>query len=228
MQTLPGPLQHTDPPAILALDAGGYPRRWIGLEEAATCYVRGAVAWDLGEHAFVLRGGVNRASGRQSELTLRSIVALRGDTIVRAPRDRVPVVVREMLFARDRHVCAYCGGKYRLADLTAEHVLPQSKGGRDTWTNLVSACKPCNLRKGNRTPEQAGMPLLYVPYVPSQHEAFILRNRRILADQMEFLMAGVPAGSRLHAHVAVGKVATPRQPAGQALSSRMVRGRGHR
>ncbi|MFM7570545.1 MAG: HNH endonuclease, partial [Betaproteobacteria bacterium] len=102
------------------------------------------------------------------------------------------------------------------------------KGGRDTWTNLVSACKPCNLRKGNRTPEQAGMPLLYVPYVPSQHEAFILRNRRILADQMEFLMAGVPAGSRLHAHVAVGKVATPSEPAGQALSSRMVRGRGHR
>ena len=45
--------------------------------------------------------------------------------------------------------------------------------------------------------EQARMPLLYVPYVPSQHEAFILRNRRILADQMEFLMAGVPAGSRL-------------------------------
>jgi 5-methylcytosine-specific restriction endonuclease McrA len=198
MQTRSGPFQIADPPAILALDVGGYPRRWIGLEEAATCYVRGAVAWDLGEHAFVLRGGVNRSSGRRSELTLRSIVALRGDSTVRISRDRVPVVVREMLFARDRHVCAYCGGHFRLADLTAEHVLPQSKGGRDTWTNLVSACKPCNLRKGNRTPEQAAMPLLYVPYVPSQHEAFILRNRRILADQMEFLMAGVPAGSRLH------------------------------
>ena len=194
-----GPMQYTDPPAILALDAGGYPRRWIGLEEAATCYVRGAVAWDLGDHAFVLRGGISRASGRRSELTLRSIVALRGETVVRASRDRVPVVVREMLFARDRHVCAYCGGRFRLVDLTAEHVLPQSKGGRDIWTNLVSACKPCNLRKGDRTPEQARMPLLYVPYVPSQHEAFILRNRRILADQMEFLMAGVPAGSRLRA-----------------------------
>ena len=198
MQTRSGPFQIADPPAILALDPGGFPRRWIGLEEAATCYVRGAVAWDLGEHAFVLRGGINRALGRQSELTLRSIVALRGDSVVRVPRDRAPAVVREMLFARDRHICAYCGGHFRLADLTAEHVLPQSKGGRDTWTNLVSACKPCNLRKANRTPEQARMPLLYVPYVPSQHEAFILRNRRILADQMEFLMAGVPAGSRLH------------------------------
>lgn len=202
MQMRSGPMQYTDPPAILALDPGGYPRRWIGLEEAATCYVRGAVAWDLGDHAFVLRGGISRASGHRSELTLRSIVALRGETVVRASRDRAPVVVREMLFARDRHVCAYCGGRFRVADLTAEHVLPQSKGGRDTWTNLVSACKPCNLRKGDRTPEQARMPLLYVPYVPSQHEAFILRNRRILADQMEFLMAGVPAGSRLRAEAA--------------------------
>ncbi len=202
MQMRSGPKQYTDPPAILALDAGGYPRRWIGLEEAATCYARGVVAWDLGDHAFILRGGINRASGFRSELTLRSIVALRGETAVRASRDRAPVVMREMLFARDRHVCAYCGGRFRLADLTAEHVLPQSKGGRDTWTNLVSACKPCNLRKGDRTPEQARMPLLYVPYVPSLHEAFILRNRRILADQMEFLMAGVPAGSRLRAEPA--------------------------
>ena len=193
----PDPVAHPFPPVILALDAGGFPRRWLGLEETASCYVRGAVAWDLGEHAFTLRGGLNRATGRRSELTLRSIVALHGDSAGRFVRDRAPAVIRDMLFSRDRQVCAYCGGRFRMGELTAEHVLPQSKGGRDTWTNLVSACKPCNLRKGNRTPEQARMPLLYVPYVPSQHEAFILRNRRILADQMEFLMAGVPAGSRL-------------------------------
>jgi len=199
MQTLPGPLQHADPPAILALDAGGYPRRWIGLEEAATCYVRGAVAWDLGDHAFVLRGGVNRATGRQSELTLRSIVALRGDTIVRAPRDRVPVVVREMLFARDRHVCAYCGGHFRDRDLSRDHVVPLSRGGADRWMNVVTACRACNSRKDNRSPEAARMPLLYLPYVPSRHEHLILQNRRILSDQMDYLMARVPRTSRLHA-----------------------------
>ncbi|HET6828395.1 MAG TPA: HNH endonuclease, partial [Ramlibacter sp.] len=54
-------------------------------------------------------------------------------------------------------------------------------------------------RKSNRTPEQARMPLLYTPYVPSLWEDFILRNRRILADQMEFLMAHLPKNSRLHA-----------------------------
>ena len=184
---------------ILVLDAAGTPRRWIGVEDAAGYYCRAMVAWDLGEHSFTLHGGTNRASGVRSTLTLRSIVAVRGGNPRRALRPAPPAVVREMLFARDRFLCAYCGGCYRHSELTADHVHPQSRGGRTIWTNLVSACKACNLRKANRTPEQAHMPLLYVPYVPSLHEAFILRNRRILADQMEFLMAGVPAGSRLHA-----------------------------
>ncbi len=185
--------------SILVLDAGGMPRRWLGVEDAVGYYYKRQVAWDLGDHAFTLRGGICRATGLRSSLTLRSIVAVRGDSPRRAHFERVPALTREMLFARDRFVCAYCGARHRASELTAEHVHPQSRGGRETWTNLVSACKPCNLRKGDRTPEQAHMPLLYVPYVPSVHEAFILRNRRILADQMEFLMAGVPAGSRLHA-----------------------------
>lgn len=186
-------------PSILALDAAGLPRRWIDLEAAAGYYCRGAVAWDLGEHAFTLHGGINRASGQQSRLVLRSIVAVRGERGSHRSPPQAPALSREMLFARDRMVCAYCGGRYRVADLTAEHVMPQSRGGANRWTNLVSACRPCNHRKGNRTPEEAGMSLLYVPYTPSLHEGFILRNRRILADQMAFLMAGVPPHSRLHA-----------------------------
>ena len=187
--------------SILVLDAGGTPRRWIGLEDAAGYYCKRQVAWDLGENSFTLRGGINRVSGQRSSLTLRSIVAIRNNGARRAPGGTVPALTREMLFARDRYLCAYCGTRHRPSELTAEHVQPQSRGGRNSWTNLVSACKPCNLRKGNRTPEQARMPLLYVPYVPNLHEAFILRNRRILADQMEFLMAGVPAHSRLHSEV---------------------------
>ena len=82
-------------------------------------------------------------------------------------------------------------------DLTREHIIPFAQNGVDTWMNVVTACKPCNHRKSHRTPEQAHMPLLYAPYVPSLWEDFILRNRRILADQMEFLMAHVPKSSRL-------------------------------
>jgi len=65
--------------------------------------------------------------------------------------------------------------------------------------NVVTACRACNQRKGNRTPEEAHMHLLYAPYVPNRAEFLILANRRILADQMEFLLASVPRSSRLHA-----------------------------
>jgi hypothetical protein len=183
--------------SILALDSGGSPRRWVGLEEAVGYYYKHQVAWDLGDNAFTLRGGISRMTGLRSELTVRSIIAIKGEAGKKIVFSRVPAFSREMLFARDRLLCAYCGVTYRASELTSEHVHPQSKGGKTSWTNLVTACKPCNMRKGNRTPEQAKMPLLYVPYSPNLHEAFILKNRRILADQMEFLMAGVPAHSRL-------------------------------
>jgi HNH endonuclease len=183
--------------SILALDAGGSPRRWVGLEEAVSYYYKHQVAWDLGDHAFTLHGGISRMTGLRSELTVKSIIAVRGEPGKKVIFSRVPAFSREMLFARDRLICAYCGDRFRVSELTSEHVQPQSKGGQTSWTNLVTSCKPCNMRKSNRTPEQAKMPLLYVPYTPNLHEAFILKNRRILADQMEFLMAGVPAHSRL-------------------------------
>jgi 5-methylcytosine-specific restriction endonuclease McrA len=63
--------------------------------------------------------------------------------------------------------------------------------------NVVTACRGCNVRKANRTPEEAKMPLIYAPYVPNRFEGFILRNRRILTDQMQFLLASVPRHSRL-------------------------------
>ena len=117
--------------------------------------------------------------------------------------DRLPEQVvklnRRNLFARDRNVCAYCGDHFHEDELTREHIIPFAQNGRDHWMNVVTACRACNHRKSNRTPEQARMPLIYAPYVPSLWEDFILRNRRILADQMEFLMAHLPKTSRLHA-----------------------------
>ena len=88
--------------------------------------------------------------------------------------------------------------QYLPEDLTREHIHPTSRGGYDSWMNCITACRPCNGRKGNRLPEEANMSLLYLPYVPSLHEDMILRGRRILADQMEFLLASVPRSSRLH------------------------------
>jgi 5-methylcytosine-specific restriction endonuclease McrA len=71
-----------------------------------------------------------------------------------------------------------------------------SRGGQDTWESVVSACLTCNLKKGGRSPQQAGMPLLAIPYKPSWVEHLILSNRNILADQMEFLVHHLPRERR--------------------------------
>ena len=81
----------------------------------------------------------------------------------------------------------YCGNKFKDASLTRDHIIPISKGGRDRWSNVVTACRHCNTRKGDRTPERANMPLLAIPYIPNWAEYLALSNRKILADQMEFL-----------------------------------------
>jgi 5-methylcytosine-specific restriction endonuclease McrA len=73
--------------------------------------------------------------------------------------------------------------------LTRDHVVPASRGGSSAWENCVTACRHCNQRKDDRTPEEAGMKLLAVPYTPNLAEYLILSNRRILADQMEFLLS---------------------------------------
>ncbi len=190
-----GPSSHD----ILALDIAGTPIRWIDFETAAGYYTTGKVSWELGDQKTTLHGGINRLTGRRSELELSTIIAIDGPPWKRRDSGaRVPLS-RAMLFTRDRHICAYCGGQFGPSQLEIEHVTPRSLGGSTVWQNLVSACRACNQRKGNRTPEQAGMPLLFVPYVPNRHEAFILSNRRILADQMSFLLAGVPRHSRLWA-----------------------------
>jgi hypothetical protein len=182
---------------ILALDVAGTPVRWIDCEAAASYYASGKVRWELGTERMVLHGGINRMLNRLSTLEIAAIIAIDGPRFkFRGDGNRI-ALTRTMLFARDRHVCAYCGHRFGAASLEMEHVTPSSRGGGTIWQNVVSACRACNQRKGNRTPEAAGMPLIYVPYVPNRHEAFILANRRILADQMTFLLAGVPRHSRL-------------------------------
>lgn len=90
-----------------------------------------------------------------------SIIRLKA--FVRVPYKRV-MLSRKNVLRRDKHRCQYCGNK---RDLTVDHVLPKSRGGRDTWENLVAACNRCNNRKGDRTPDEAGMPLARRPFRPS-------------------------------------------------------------
>lgn len=184
------------PPSILVLDSAGSPASWGTLEDAAYYAAKGLIAWELGETCMTLRGGHSSSTGRQSLLELKPIIALKGKAFaVKLPR--VPAFNRYQLFRRDKHLCAYCGLVFPERDLTVEHILPESRGGATSWMNCVAACKRCNNHKDCRTPEEARMPLLYVPYEPNRFEAFILENRRILADQQSFLLAGVGSNSRL-------------------------------
>ena len=89
---------------------------------------------------------------------------------VRVPfRQRAPWSRRGVL-VRDRHRCAYCGRRAT----TVDHVVPRAQGGQDTWLNTVASCAEDNHRKAARTPEEAGMPLLRQPFVPSPAEAMLL------------------------------------------------------
>ena len=75
----------------------------------------------------------------------RSILAIKGSGA--GAHRHAPGLTNQMLFVRDRQVCAYCGGRFMVRDLSRDHVVPVSRGGRDSWTNAVTACRGCNTRK---------------------------------------------------------------------------------
>jgi 5-methylcytosine-specific restriction endonuclease McrA len=180
---------------ILTLDSSGQPHHWISWQEAVTLRCKNLILWDFGDEDFMFRGGTNRASGTRTIVEVASIIALKSKFVY---KPRVPSLCSRNLFRRDLNLCAYCGVRFQEKNLTKDHIIPVSRGGQNTWTNLVTACTRCNGKKDDRTPEQAGMPLLYVPYVPNKAEGLILANKSILFDQMKFLLSFVPEHSRLH------------------------------
>ena len=97
------------------------------------------------------------------EMHIPSVVSLK--EYVRPARH--PAFTRFNVFLRDRFQCQYCGAR---EDLTFDHVIPRSKGGRTTWENVVAACSPCNLRKGNRLPSEIRMWPRQAPFQPSVHD----------------------------------------------------------
>jgi len=170
---------------ILKLTNGGLPVSWITHDQAAALYLKGLINWTLGDNKRILRGGIN-SQGVRSKLEISPIVAVVG---ARAKTRVVPLLTNKMLFKRDGFRCLYCGRGFGQKELTRDHVVPRGQGGADTWTNVVAACKPCNNFKGCRTPEQANMPLLAVPFVPNPFEAAYLAGRQVCSEQTEYLKA---------------------------------------
>ncbi|AMP02453.1 HNH endonuclease family protein [Collimonas pratensis] len=182
---------------ILTLDIAGNPFDWISPQDAVLYYASGKVAWEIGEGDIVFRGGYSRA-GIQSRIAVKPIIAIAGSAIMaRMLHMELPLGHHnDLLFRRDRYTCAYCGGRFPHNELSRDHVLARSRGGKDTWTNCVTACKDCNQEKGSKVLESF-RPLLYVPYVPCRAEHYLLSGRNVLADQHDYLAARLPKHSRM-------------------------------
>ena len=86
------------------------------------------------------------------------------------PLSRRPAFTRFNVFLRDRFVCQYCASALPAADLTFDHVIPRSRGGRTTWKNVVTACTECNLKKGNKLPRESGMRPRRKPAEPDTYQ----------------------------------------------------------
>jgi 5-methylcytosine-specific restriction endonuclease McrA len=190
---------------VLRTDVSGMPLEWVGYQDAVRLYHLEQVAYTCGTLLYRVHGGICAKTGRQSVIEVNSIIATHGRNreLLKLREAYVPPLNNPALFRRDSQLCLYCGEHFREHDLSRDHVTPVIQGGQDAWNNVVTACRRCNNHKAGRTPEQAGMQLLAVPFIPTHAEYIYLQGRRVLADQMEFLRAHFPRTSPLHGRLAL-------------------------
>jgi len=192
---------------VLRTDVSGMPLEWIGYQEAVRLIALDQVSYSLGRTLYRIRGGINAITGQRSAIEVNAIVASWGHH----PHAHLfsssytPPLSNKALFRRDQSLCLYCGLQFPSFMLSRDHIKPLSQGGKDRWANVVTACKRCNNHKAGRTPEQASMELLAIPFTPTHAEYIYLQGRQILADQMEFLLAHFPRNSVLRRRVEAGK-----------------------
>jgi len=159
---------------ILVLNAGYEP---LGL----TSIRRGVVLVQNQTADAVVEGGdYLRTPSRR--VSIPSVIRLK--RMIRRPFKRLSLS-RQNVFKRDGYTCQYCGSREKV--LTIDHVLPRSRGGQDTWENLVTACHDCNTRKGDRTPSEAGMSLMRQPRPPNHLAWITFELSSIPEEWMPFL-----------------------------------------
>lgn len=180
---------------ILRVNKSGQPMNWIDWQDAVLLYAREQVIWWLGEDPLRIYGGFNRVSNQRSYIDVHPIVAARG-AVKHSHFAGEPPLNNKELFRRDGHTCMYCLTELADRKLTRDHLIPVSRGGKDEWNNVVTACRHCNQKKADRLVQESGMRLHAIPYAPNYAEWLILRNRHILADQMTFLQAQCPKERR--------------------------------
>ncbi len=192
---------------VLRTDVAGMPLEWIGYQDAVKLICLEQVSYALGSVLYKLHGGINAITGLRTEIPVNAILATHGAHPAgeKFYHHYTPPLSNRALFRRDQNLCLYCGDKFPDFMLSRDHVKPLAQKGEDTWANVVTACKRCNNHKGSLTPEQAGMQLLAIPFVPTHAEYVYLQGRRILADQMDFLVQHFPRNSVLRRRLEGGE-----------------------
>lgn len=160
----------------LKLDSSFRPVEVIDAVEALVLCIVGK-AMPVEEYAEEIRT-VTKKFVLPSVIALKKVIKFRLTTM--APS-------RDNVFWRDNNQCQYCTKTFLKEELTLDHVIPRSKGGKNTWTNLVTACKKCNQKKGNRTPDGACMPLLRAPYKPKTNILRAVNKSQINPIWKEYL-----------------------------------------
>lgn len=178
---------------VLTLDQYGQPNGWANWQTAVCYKAKDMIMWSLGTIQVVAHGGKSRMTGEMSYVEVPSIIAIRN---THNKKYRTPPLTNSNLFRRDNNICCYCGHTFHESLLTREHIHPESKGGKDTWMNCITSCKPCNNHKADRLLKDTGLELLYIPYVPDRNEMLILKNKMINQEQHEFISSFLPSHSR--------------------------------
>src|SRR5260221_4779331 len=188
---------HTHPLSqqILRADIPGMPLEWVDYREAARLYHTEQVAYTCGTLLYRLYGGTCARTGLRTIVDVNSIIATLG--VTGNPGNLrgaayTPPLNNQTLFRRDAYLCLYCGARFTYSLLSRDHVTPFSRGGRDTWKNVVSACRRCNNAKASRTPEQAGMQLLAGAVTPTPTEDKFFKGPPVLAHHIGYFIAPLP------------------------------------
>lgn len=148
---------------VLQLNAAYEPTRIITVKRALTLLTKGKAVVELATEREIYPG-----------IYLPSVIRIL--TYRHVPL-RMQIVTRKNIHIRDGYRCGYCGEAFPGSELTLDHIMPKSRGGKESWDNLISACKRDNHRKADRNPEEAGMALLFRPLPSTVHTArFLLRS----------------------------------------------------
>ncbi len=141
---------------VLVLNASYEPLNLISMRRAILLLIK--------DKAEIIEATDRMIRAASTELPQPLVIRLR--RYIKLPHHLSLPLTRRLVYARDQYTCQYCGGQFPASQLTLDHVIPKSRGGQKIWENIVTACKRCNQKKGNRTPQEAHMHLMRQPYRP--------------------------------------------------------------